>query len=189
MTSLAHLLASIALALPAIPPGDEPSSLPDMTDSWAAAVAPEGPPLAPRVLDEGPIATFSEGLPEDTWAQVRIEQQLIIRITPRANAREPAVVQPSVTYKFRERKTANCMPARGIAAVRPISDSRLLLFMRDSRLIGATLPKVCNARDFYLGFYLSQPADGQICVGRDLLHSRAGSSCVIAQVRELVPGE
>lgn len=189
MTSLAHLLASIALALPAIPPGDEPSSLPDLSDSWSAAVSPDGPPLSPRVLEEGPAASLSEGLSDDTWAQVRIEQQLIIRITPRASGREQAVIPPSVTYKFRERKTGNCMPARGIAAVRPISDSRLLLFMRDRRLIGATLPKVCNARDFYLGFYLHQPADGQICVGRDLLHSRAGSSCVIAQVRELVAGE
>lgn len=189
MTSFAHLLASIALALPAMQPGPVPSPLPDMGDSWAAAVAPEGPPLVPRVLEEGAMSSLIDGLPEDTWAQVRIEQQLIIRITPRANGREPAVAPPSVTYKFRERKTGNCMPARGIAAVRPISDSRLLLFMRDRRLIGATLPKVCNARDFYLGFYLTQPADGQICVGRDLLHSRAGSSCVIAQVRELVPGE
>jgi len=194
MNSLAHLFATLALALPAAPVAAPsvlgPSvlgSAPRTADRWQAALDPAGP-AAVRALGNGVLADLAEGLPSDTWAQVRIEQRLIIRITPRAPGRdELASIPQPVTVRLRERKMASCMPVAGIAGVKPMDDSRLMLFMRDRRIVGANLAKTCSARDFYLGFYVSQTSDGQLCVGRDQIHSRAGTTCVIERVRELVP--
>lgn len=122
-------------------------------------------------------------------AQVRIEQQLIIRITPGGPGREapPPLPPPPVAVHLRERKIGGCVPVGAILGVRPESTSRLILFTRDRRLVGADLAKSCNARDFYLGFYMSPTTDGQLCEGRDTIHSRAGATCSVLQVRELVP--
>jgi hypothetical protein len=76
--------------------------------------------------------------------------------------------------RLRERKSARCLPVAGIAGVQRDMADRLVLFMRDRRIIGASLDKSCNARDFYLGFYVEQTADGMLCAGRDTIHSRAG---------------
>jgi hypothetical protein len=94
-----------------------------------------------------------------------------------------------VQIRVRERKTGNCMPATGIAAVQPITDGRLMFYMRDRRMLAAGLEKACSARDFYLGFYMSKTSDGQLCVGRDPIHSRAGTTCKLKDVREYVPIE
>lgn len=143
-------------------------------------------------------------LAPDVWDQVRIEQQVIIRVTPRdagRNAVAPQmlplqpmqpILQPTLPQmrpnapRFRERKTGKCMPAMGIAAVQPITDGRLMFYMRDRRMLAAGLEKACSARDFYLGFYMSKTPDGQLCVGRDAIHSRAGTTCKLKDVREYV---
>jgi hypothetical protein len=210
MTALFELFASIALTLPGFPaneavfaPVDEASVTQDV---WDAAALPQGslllvnpPPSAPAASAAGinPIAP-------DVWDQVRIEQRVIIRVTPRDAGRDAVapqilplqpmqpIMQPmmpqtrSNAARFRERKTSKCMPALGIAAVQPITDGRLMFYMRDRRMIAAGLEKACSARDFYLGFYMSKTADGQLCVGRDQIHSRAGTTCKIKDVREYV---
>ena len=78
-----------------------------------------------------------------------------------------------------------CVPVSGIAAVQADA-GRLLLFMRDQRLVAASLEKACSARDFYSGFYLERTGDGLLCVERDKLHSRAGASCELSKLRQLV---
>jgi hypothetical protein len=79
------------------------------------------------------------------------------------------------------------VPVAGIVGVRPLAGDRLLLIMRDHRLVGADLSRSCAARDFYMGFYVTPTADGQLCADRDTIHSRAGTSCTIVQVHEMVP--
>lgn len=162
----------------------------------------------------------------DSWNQVRIEQQVIIRISPREPGRDalapqvlpmqpmmqslnpqpiapqslnPQLLNPQspnarlqprpAQARVRERKAGKCMPAGGIAAVQPITDGRLMFYMRDRRMLAAGLEKACSARDFYLGFYMSKTSDGQLCVGRDAIHSRAGTTCKLKDVREYVPVE
>ena len=79
----------------------------------------------------------------------------------------------------------DCLPANGIVGV---SDrgSRLIIYMRDRSLISAQLEKACSPRDFYLGFYVERSDDGQLCVGRDRLMSRAGAKCRISEMNRLV---
>lgn len=123
-------------------------------------------------------------------AQVRIEQSLSIRISP-GNPRVPAEMlvelqQEEVPPRFVERKHGKCIATAGIAGVDSASGNRLLLFLRDSRILSGRLDKSCNSRDFYSGFYVERSADGQICVNRDRLQSRTGASCKLKALRELV---
>lgn len=120
--------------------------------------------------------------------QVRIEQRMIIRITPFAATREmlAALPQAPLATRFRERKVGKCVAIAGIAGVQIGGDDRLMLFMRDQRMIGASLEKACRARDFYSGFYLERSGDGQLCVDRDMIHSRSGASCSLSRLRQLV---
>ena len=120
--------------------------------------------------------------------QVRIEQRTIIRITPFGVTREmfADLPQAPLAPKFRERKVGKCVPVAGIAGVQIGGDDRLMLFMRDQRMIGASLEKTCRARDFDSGFYLERNGDGQLCVDRDMIHSRSGASCSLSRLRQLV---
>ncbi|MFM9936011.1 MAG: hypothetical protein ACKVOL_07400 [Novosphingobium sp.] len=212
MTNILHLFATIALALPGLPGGGdvfaEYAAETHQGDVWAAAADPAGSPLLigkPPVSAEGP-GGLAGPLDADTWSQVRIEQRVIIRINPREPGRDALapqvlpmqpIVQPinpalrpnTVQIRVRERKAGNCMPATGIAAVQPITDGRLMFYMRDRRMLAAGLEKACSARDFYLGFYMSKTTDGQLCVGRDPIHSRAGTTCKLKDVREYVPAQ
>ena len=94
--------------------------------------------------------------------------------------------QEEIPPRFVERKHGKCVATSGIAAVDSASGNRLLLFLRDSRILSATLDKSCNARDFYSGFYVERSGDGQICVNREKLQSRSGASCKLKALRELV---
>lgn len=120
--------------------------------------------------------------------QVRIEQRTIIRITPFGVTREMLANLPQapLAARFRERKVGKCVAISGIAGVQIGGDDRLMLFMRDQRMIGASLEKACRARDFYSGFYLERNGDGRLCVDRDMIRSRSGASCSLSRLRQLV---
>ncbi len=208
MTTLFHLFASFALVLPGLPAdGSAFVSYDDGAaeeDIWDAATLPPDSPLLINPQSPLPGSAGFNPLAPDVWDQVRIEQRVIIRVTPRDAGRDgiapqilplqpmpsmmPVVPQPRASVsRFRERKTSKCLPALGIAAVQPITDGRLMFYMRDRRMIAAGLEKACSARDFYSGFYMSKTTDGQLCVGRDAIHSRAGTTCKLKDVREYVP--
>jgi hypothetical protein len=128
--------------------------------------------------------------PEPGW-QVRIEQHMQIRITPRAQApmrRDMFFDFPDDDFKVQyiEKKMGKCLSIAGIAGVQPDRGNRLLLYMRDRRLVGAELERSCRARDFYSGFYLSRTDDGQLCVDRDTLLSRSGMNCKLTRIRQLI---
>ena len=128
---------------------------------------------------------------EPPWHQVRIEQHIIIRIAPGYSGpwrdAPPPPPMPQQPDHFRRRPMPPCMAVAAIAGVRPMEGNRLMLFMRDRRLVGAELARHCSARDFYQGFYVSANGDGLLCAGRDTIHSRSGATCAIAKVHELVP--
>lgn len=171
MNLLLTLFAPMALVVPALAVGGGSAAAPAPAPAAAETVEPISPA-------EEPVAS-----------QVRIEQRVIVRIAPPGPAlRQSAVSQfaPAAPPNLREKKIGKCLPVGGIAAVQPDAGGKLLLFMRDRRLVSASLEKACSARDFYSGFYLERTRDGMLCVDRDKLHSRAGSNCAISKMRQLV---
>lgn len=153
------------------------------------ALAPAPMPAMDAVPDPVGFGSLSTLLDDVTWDQVRIEQRLIIRITPRAPGPGPDVMREMAgpPIALRERKAEKCLAVPSIFGVKPVSNSRIVLFTRDRRLYGADLDRSCNAQDFYSGFYVESAADGRLCVKRDTIHSRAGTSCTISRLRELEP--
>lgn len=126
--------------------------------------------------------------------QVRIEERMIIRITPRSSPMRPpdALMDMRASEagpQFRERKIGKCVPISSISGVRPNGSKGLILFMRDHRIIGAELERSCRARDFYSGFYLAGNTDGRLCVDRDTLLSRSGVNCKLTRIRQLIEND
>ncbi|MFN3425433.1 MAG: hypothetical protein ACK40C_12100 [Novosphingobium meiothermophilum] len=207
MSTLSHLFFPIGMLLSVTAmPVDRLNPLQDESvarmerDGFGAAAIPSEPPLgAVRASSSNAYAPFSaQSLADWTWNQVRIEQRMIIRIAPRFPGQMlgaplgPPPMQPQTPLqppRFYERKAPKCQPIADIAGVQLESSDRLLLVMRNRKLIGARLDKSCHARDFYSGFYIERSEDGQLCAGRDIIHSRAGANCAITGMRELVPDE
>ncbi|RDS75822.1 hypothetical protein DL238_14120 [Alteriqipengyuania lutimaris] len=165
------------------------------------------PSLQSSILDfdamatEAPIEmrepTAPGWLAADAWRkdseahQVRIRQEIMIRVSPRRpNTREMVADWRQVLpRRYDQRKIGKCLPARSIVAVQTVSPRDLVLYLSDNRMIRAQLRKSCNARDFYLGFYVEPTDDGELCVGRDILRARNGATCKIGAIRQLVPAE
>ena len=122
--------------------------------------------------------------------QVRIEQRLTIRITPHAPEVRPSMLAELPTSgipgNLVERRMGRCLPVSGIAGVQVGGDSKLILFMRDQRIVSATLDKTCRSRDFYSGFYMARSEDGMLCTRRDTLQSRVGANCQLTALKQLV---
>lgn len=143
----------------------------------------------------GPIEKLAAGgrLPPLISYQVRIERRVTVRIAPRSPSERMSLMEEmpeaSQPTRYQERKIGKCVSIRDIAGVQTGSGDRLLLFLRDRRMVTARLEKACRARDFYSGFYLERNEDGKLCVERDKLQSRAGANCQLTRIRELVPVE
>ena len=88
--------------------------------------------------------------------------------------------------RIRERKIGKCVTNALIGGMTLRGESQLLLYLRDRRVVSATLERACQARDYYSGFYLTRNPDGKLCVNRDTLLSRSGANCKLKQLRELI---
>ncbi|MFZ1741859.1 MAG: hypothetical protein WAT93_03340 [Pontixanthobacter sp.] len=184
MPNIAALFAPLALMLPfSAMQGDAPA-----TSDEASRLTPYPTPeetVQPMewVMLEGP-----GGIP--IQYQVTIEQRVIIRVSPRRADRQnlTAEVQPRrAPQQLVERKIGKCVKMNQIAGVQTTQDNRLMLYMRDQRLIAANLEKACSAKDFYSGFYVEPSKDGQLCIERDKLQSRTGVKCELSRIRQLMP--
>ena len=122
--------------------------------------------------------------------QVRIERRVTIRIAPISPAvRENMVAEfsrPQAQPRYIERKMGKCVPLRSIAAAQAAPGDRLMLYMRDQRIVSARLEKACSAQDFYSGFYVEPSKDGMLCVDRDKLQARTGAKCELSGLRQMV---
>lgn len=182
MSALSAFLAGLLAAWPAPAPRD-------------AAEGDSRPP-APVSEDreEDPFAVWQQlasGFLPEAAAQVRIEQRIIWRIVPMRGATRENLAAiapaPPARPKLAERRMGDCVAMNAIAGGQPQAGSRLLLFLRDRRLVAADLEKACSARDFYSGFYVDKPnADGKLCADRDRILARSGARCQISSFRLLV---
>ena len=189
MNTLVAILSPLALLLPMaagqLPAGPQYGAVNE-------AAARVEPPKGFDSLPGGPFEVFQEARRPQEFGQVRIEQRVIIRISPgSAAAREQLMAnfrnESTSRTSYQQERLRGCIAIAGIAAVQPeTSQNRLLLFMRDRRILSAELERACNARDYYSGFYIERNEDGQLCPRRDLLQSRAGANCKVSQLNRLV---
>jgi len=195
MSLPAILFAPLVVLLPVAGSVESASELAD-----SLPVAADEPEMVrspqPVAREAGTWATFevvAESFRAQAQNQVRIEQHTTIRISPRAPQRAPArpnflidLPNREIAPRMVERNIGRCVPASGIAGVQADAGNRLLLFMRDRRIVSAQLERACRGRDFYSGFYLSRNTDGQLCVDRDTLLSRSGANCKLTRIRQLI---
>ncbi len=194
MNPTLHLLAPLALLLPGTVGVEGPRDLPERGATGIAAPAGQlslPPQTSPRAeaLDEGLFRSIAQSFRVPAQEQVRIEQRLTIRIAPRPPAMPDFLDElPANGFAPRvvERKMGRCLPISAIAGVQASGDNKLILFMRDRRIVSATLEKACRARDFYSGFYVARNSDGLLCVERDELQSRSGSNCQLKGMKQLI---
>jgi len=189
MNALVVFLSPFALLLPAM--AGHFAAAPDDARMHQAA-EPAAAPKAFDALPSGPFDVLKQARGPHKFGQVRIEQRVIIRISPgTASEREQMLAdlrrQVPAATAYQEEKLNGCIAVSAIAGMEPApAQNRILLFMRDRRVLSAALERACNARDYYSGFYVERNDDGQLCARRDLLQSRAGASCRVAQLNRLV---
>jgi hypothetical protein len=138
-----------------------------------------------------PFSDFRDSYRPEPGNQVHIQERLVIRISPAAppSVREdtpPRRPRGDRPTRFKEKKIGGCVALEDIAGAQPSDENRLLLFMRDHRILSAALERACDADDFYLGFYVERNADGMLCSKRDRLHARTGATCRVDRLSRLV---
>jgi len=121
--------------------------------------------------------------PRGMGGTVTFHQQIIVRVAPAGAPPGTAGISPMVRWE--EHRGPRCIPARQILGATFISQDSVDLVFRDMTRIRARLEGRCPALDFYRGFYLSMPPDGQICADRDSIRSRTGGECQIERFRTL----
>ncbi len=158
----------------------------------AAVPAPSAPQCdaAPMQGEAGSVNPLSAFRASATAHQVRIEQRVVVRVAPQVSAARQNLLaqlpQRDLGPRFEERRKEKCVSLEEIAGVQTGSGSRLVLFLRDQRMVSVSLEKSCRARDFYSGFYVEKNEDGRLCVDRDKLQSRTGARCEVEAMRRLV---
>lgn len=136
----------------------------------AGMVQGQPPEASPRVLGE-------------RLAQLGAQQRIIVRVPSR---RTGGAAGAAPTAQWRERDGPACLQTRDIAAAN-IGDRSIDFILRDNRRVRALLGRRCEGLNYYRGFYLDRPRDGRICAERDVIRSRMGGQCDIAEFRTLQP--
>ena len=188
MHSLFALAAPLTLLLPLVAEAGDVAG----DGSESAVSAPQCDVAAARQEPTEPVAVnpLSALRQSSIVRQVRIEQRVVVRIAPQSASSRRSLLadlpQRAVAPQFEEGGKEKCVALDGIAGVQTGSGNRLVLFLRDRRMISVNLEKSCRARDFYSGFYVEKNKDGRLCVERDKLQSRTGARCEVDTMRELV---
>ncbi len=191
-----YLFSTILAPLLLLPVTPTPAGVPDRAapDASAALTSqPSAVPLQTSPADSFPFSWLSEAWRTPSAEQVSIEQHITIRIAPRAPSNaDPRIGMFTDTperpapQRLVERSIGKCLPLGSVAGVQIASANKLVLFLRDTRVVTAGLDKGCNAQDFYAGFYVARSADGMMCAGRDKLQARSGASCKLGKLHQLV---
>lgn len=185
MNTFAALLASAALLAPALFGVVQH----DETARHSAPKA-EAPRLGFQQQMPESFQKFEDGFRPQVQEQVRIERRVIIRISPSPPSTREEMLgrlpRRQIPTRYQEEELDGCVPVESIAGSAPVQENRLLLFMRDRRVLSAALERACSAQAFYSGFYVERNEDGMLCSGRDRLQSRAGASCEVARLNRLV---
>lgn len=121
------------------------------------------------------------------WAQLSIQQRVIIRVPMVKKGRAPARIAPDARNNWEEKKGPRCVALRSIRGASIVVDNGVDLILADDHRYRARLERGCDSTGFYSGFYVEPDADGSLCSGRDELQARSGLSCAIDSFRRLIP--
>ena len=137
-----------------------------------------------------PFRDFRDSYRPEVQQQVRIEQHMVIRLVPSTPSVRRESIDPPPragdATRYKEKKLGRCVAIDDIIGIAPTQSNRLLLFMRDHRLLSVALERICDADAFYLGAYVERNTDGRLCTGRDTLRARTGASCQVSRINRLV---
>lgn len=181
MSLLSPFLAMLAAL--AAPDGEAQASA---EENACAALVTSGPGLTDPAGGLADACAPKEG---GVARQVRIEQRVILRISPQPGRLRRDILDDlppqALPTRVVERPFGKCVDASEIVGVAD-RGSRLLMYLRNRQVLSAELEDACSPRDFYLGFYLEKNSDGKLCVDRDRLLSRAGAKCRVSSLNRLV---
>ncbi|MFK4793838.1 hypothetical protein [Sphingobium sp. ZW T5_29] len=121
------------------------------------------------------------------FAQLTIQQRVIIRVPMARKGRAPARIAPDARHMWKEKKGPRCVALRSIQSASVVVDNGVDLLLADNHRYRAKLENGCRSTGFYSGFYVEPDDDGSLCSGRDALQARSGLSCGIDSFRRLVP--
>lgn len=121
------------------------------------------------------------------WAQLSIQQRVIIRVPMVKKGRAPARVAPDARNAWEEKKGPRCVALRSIRGAAIVVENGVDLILADNHRYRARLERGCDSTGFYSGFYVEPDDDGSLCSGRDELQARSGISCAIDSFRRLIP--
>jgi len=123
------------------------------------------------------------------WAQLSIQQRVIIRVPMARKGRAPARIAPDAREQWQEKKGPRCVALRSIRGGSIVVKNGVDLTLADNHRYRARLEKGCDSIGFYSGFYVEPDEDGSLCSGRDELQARSGLSCAIDSFRRLIPAD
>lgn len=190
MPSLFSLTAPLALLLAPTPAQEETAERATCeAPTWQQSRTSRAPSSALPLSASGDAWNSIFDAPRPPQAnQVRIESRVFLRVSPARGPARQSLMAETVEPQSRqlvERPFGKCIDAKRIGGVAD-QGSRLMLFLRDRRMLSAQLEKGCSPREFYQGFYMEPSEDGLLCVNRDRLMSRSGAKCKVARLHQMV---
>lgn len=152
------------------------------------------PPQSSDVAEHAPLRADEVEGDEVAFQGVIIQERVIIRVpatrTHATGFSRPVQNQRSAAplpVEWKEKRAPRCVPMRSIVGVQFTQKSSIDLITRERQRLRAALDDECRAVDFYAGFYMIPPKDGNLCADRDIIHARSGARCDVEKFSLLVP--
>lgn len=155
--------------------------------------------LLPLLLASAPLSAWdgqtgtSSGIAGTQWAQLTIEQRVIVRIPTVRGAQRSGSLRDGAGLpsddSLKEVKGPKCLQLNRLRGAAISPEKGITMIMVPSAQFRAHFSRSCRPADFYAGFYIEPNKDGSLCAGRDMLHARSGSTCEIVKFSRLVPSE
>ncbi|AUW60437.1 hypothetical protein C1T17_18625 [Sphingobium sp. SCG-1] len=125
--------------------------------------------------------------PPTEFAQLTIEQRVIIRVPLVAPPRRGRPAAAPEAQDWDEKKGPRCLAIRSIRSADLSERNSVDLILSNSQRYRARFGRGCQSAAFYSGFYIEPTDDGSLCAGRDDVKSRGGISCEVDSFKRLVP--
>lgn len=121
------------------------------------------------------------------FAQLTVEQRVIIRVPLVAPPRRGRPAPPPEPEEWDEKKGPRCVAIRSIRSADLTDRNSVDLILSNGQRYRARFGRHCPSAAFYSGFYVEPADDGSLCAGRDDIKSRSGISCEVESFKRLVP--